>query len=115
MTDNQGREISFGCATYDLNNIEDWYDKRICSVIRGQNGFAAVHYTICKDAVLAKLSFEVIPLSKSVIAVPVYNSVVVEAIIYAQNGKRLKKLKCKRTFSPAAEDQHEIARSTDAR
>ncbi|KAK1391239.1 hypothetical protein POM88_010295 [Heracleum sosnowskyi] len=156
LKDNQGREISFGSATYCLHNIEGWRDKRICSVIRGQNGFAAVHYTIFSDAVLAKLSFEVgydfesgdstscnvhgsintwysnfnysthyskkfyrstlfekqecdavelaagekIPLSKSVVAVPVYGLLVVEAIVYAQNGNHREELKFKETFSP---------------
>lgn len=30
LTDNQGREISFGSATYDFHTIESWRDKRIC-------------------------------------------------------------------------------------
>ena len=60
LTDNQGREISFGSATYDFHTIGTWRDKQICSVIRGQNGFAAVHYTIFTDAVLAKLSFKIV-------------------------------------------------------
>ncbi|WOH10787.1 hypothetical protein DCAR_0730259 [Daucus carota subsp. sativus] len=166
LMDNQGREISFGSAKYDFHTIEVWRDKRICSVIRGQNGFAAVHYTIFSDAVLVKLSFEAmynfksggasgckvhgsintwysnfnyythyakkyyrctlfekqecdalnladgekIPLSKSVIAVPVYGLLVVEAIVYAQNGKHSEKLKFKKTFSPA-ENQRVIAES----
>ncbi|WOH10785.1 hypothetical protein DCAR_0730257 [Daucus carota subsp. sativus] len=166
LMDNQGREISFGSATYDFDTIKVWRDKRICSVIRGQNGFAAVHYTIFSDAVLVKLSFEAmynfqssvaigckvhgsintwyinfnysthyakkyyrstlfekeecdavnlaggekIPLSKSVVAVPVYGLLVVEAIVYAQNGKHREELKFKKTFSPA-EDQRVIAES----
>lgn len=156
LTDNQGREISFGSATYGFNTLRAWRDKRICSVIRGQNGFAAVHYTIFTNAVLAKLSFEVvydfesggatgkvhgsintsysnfnysthyakkyyrstlfekqecdavklaggekIPFSKSLVAVPVHGLLVVEAIVYAENGMHREKLKFKETFSPA--------------
>ncbi|KAK1391287.1 hypothetical protein POM88_010343 [Heracleum sosnowskyi] len=157
LKDNQGREISFGSARYGLHTIEGWRDKRICSVIRGQNGFAAVHYTMFTDAILAKLSLKVVynfesagatgckvygsvntsysnfnysthyakkyyrstlfekkesdavelaggekvPLSKSVVAVPVYGLLVVEAIVYAQNDKHSEKLKFKDTFSPA--------------
>ncbi|KAK1391285.1 hypothetical protein POM88_010341 [Heracleum sosnowskyi] len=143
LKDNQGREISFGSAIYGPLTIEGNRDKRICSVIRGQNGFAAVHYTIFTDTILAKLSLEVVynfesggstgckvygsvntsysnfnysthyakkyyrstlfkkkesdalklaggekvPLSKSVVAVPVYGLLIVEAIVYAQNDK----------------------------
>lgn len=60
LMDNQGREISFGRLTYNYRTIEDWCDMRICSVIRGECGFAAVHYSIFSHAVLAKLSFEVV-------------------------------------------------------
>ncbi|KAK1391278.1 hypothetical protein POM88_010334 [Heracleum sosnowskyi] len=157
LNDNQGREISFGSARYGFHTIGGWRDKRICSVIRGQNGFAAVHYTIFRDAILAKLSLKVVfnfesggatrckvygsvntsysnfnysthyakkyyrstlfekkesdavelaggekvPLSKSVVVVPVYGLLVVEAIVYAQNDKHSEKLKFKDTFSPA--------------
>ncbi|KAK1391252.1 hypothetical protein POM88_010308 [Heracleum sosnowskyi] len=157
LKDNQGREVSFGSAIYNLLNIGGWRDKWICSVIRGQNGFAAVHYSIFTDAILAKLSLKVVynfesggatgckvygsvdtsysnfnysthyakkyyrstlfekkesdalelaggekvPLSKSVVAVPVYGLLVVEAIVYAQNDKHSEKLEFKETFSPA--------------
>ncbi|KAK1391247.1 hypothetical protein POM88_010303 [Heracleum sosnowskyi] len=157
LKDNQGREVSFGSAIYNFHNIELWRDKLICSVIRGQNGFAAVHYSIFTDAILAKLSLKVVynfesggatgckvygsvdtsysnfnysthyakkyyrstlfekkesdalelaggekvPLSKSVVAVPVYGLLVVEAIVYAKNDKHSEKLEFKETFSPA--------------
>ncbi|KAK1391249.1 hypothetical protein POM88_010305 [Heracleum sosnowskyi] len=157
LKDNQGREVSFGSAIYNFHNIELWRDKLICSVIRGQNGFASVHYSIFTDAILAKLSLKVVynfesggatdckvygsvdtsysnfnysthyakkyyrstlfekkefdalelaggekvPLSKSVVAVPVYGLLVVEAIVYAQNDKHSEKLEFKETFSPA--------------
>lgn len=156
LKDNKGREVSFGSAKYNLHNIELWRDKLICSVIRGQNGFAAVHYSIFTGAILAKLSLKIVsnfesggatgckvygsvdtsysnfnysthyakkyyrstlfekkesdalelaggekvPLSKSVVAVPVYGLLVVEGIVYAQNDKHSENLEFKETFSP---------------
>lgn len=166
LMDNQGREISFGRLTYNYRTIEDWCDMRICSVIRGECGFAAVHYSIFSHAVLAKLSFEVvsnfesggatgcevhgsintsynnfnysthyakkyyqstlfekqmsdavmlaggekIPLSKSIVAVPVYGLLIVEAIVYTENGKHREEFKFKETFSPA-KDHDKIEKS----
>ena len=53
-----------------------------------------------------------IPLSKSVVAVPVpvYSLLIVEAIVYAQNENHHEELKFKETFSPA-EDRRAIAKS----
>ncbi|XP_021738723.1 uncharacterized protein LOC110705179 [Chenopodium quinoa] len=35
LKDDEGREISSGYATYDLSTISSWYNRRICSVVKG--------------------------------------------------------------------------------
>ena len=48
-------EFSWCAFRLRVAHSMSWYDKRICSVIRGKHGYAAVHYTIFKSAVKATL------------------------------------------------------------
>ena len=48
-------EFSWCAFRLDVGHSISWYDKRICSVIGGKHGFAAVHHTIFKSAVKATL------------------------------------------------------------
>ncbi|KAL6575308.1 hypothetical protein OROMI_012593 [Orobanche minor] len=57
----QGLEISNGYASYDFSTVTGWHNRRICSIIRGKHGYAALHYTIFSDAVQAKLKFTLEP------------------------------------------------------
>ncbi|KAK9751110.1 hypothetical protein RND81_02G242900 [Saponaria officinalis] len=46
-----GAQISNGYASWDDRIIGRWFDRRICSIIRGERGFAAVYYTAFFDGV----------------------------------------------------------------
>ncbi|KAK9734573.1 hypothetical protein RND81_04G149200 [Saponaria officinalis] len=47
-------EVSRGYLAWDVGRTEGnnmvWYEKRVCTVVRGKDGFAAVHYTIFDNA-----------------------------------------------------------------
>ncbi|XP_074309969.1 uncharacterized protein LOC141644363 [Silene latifolia] len=45
-----GGEISDGQAAWDAHLISSWNNRRLCSVIRGDVGFAAVHYSAFSHA-----------------------------------------------------------------
>lgn len=60
LEDDDGRQISKGYAEYDEGNAHRWFNRRICSIIRGKCGYAAVHYSIFQDAVVAYLKFKVV-------------------------------------------------------
>uniref|UniRef100_A0A803KRM4 DUF6598 domain-containing protein n=1 Tax=Chenopodium quinoa TaxID=63459 RepID=A0A803KRM4_CHEQI len=155
LKDGEGREISRGCVGYDFSNAQIFYNMRMCSIIRGKHGFAALQYTIFADAIQTKLKFTLepimlcdnvnygvygrintsyssykysthyqkkyyqsslfrkdveeavnlgkIPLSKSVVAVPLNGntSLVVSAKLHVLvDGKRIETLQYKQAFNP---------------
>ncbi|XP_021716033.1 uncharacterized protein LOC110683946 [Chenopodium quinoa] len=63
LEDGEGREISCGCVGYDFSNAHIVYNMRMCSIIRGKHGFAALHYTIFSDAIQSKLKFTLSPVT----------------------------------------------------
>ncbi|KAH9621035.1 hypothetical protein KSS87_000275 [Heliosperma pusillum] len=57
LKDHQGYEICNGYVAYNLHRVSNWLNKRLCSTVKGEHGFATVHHTIFADAVQAKLKF----------------------------------------------------------
>ncbi|KNA22728.1 hypothetical protein SOVF_031910 [Spinacia oleracea] len=55
IKDDQDREICVGYVSHDSAPADSWLNRRLCSVVRGQYGYAAVYYTIFSDALEAKL------------------------------------------------------------
>lgn len=55
LEDSKGQEISRGFLEYDELRADGWYDRRMCSVVPGKQGYAAAYYTIFQDAVKARL------------------------------------------------------------
>ncbi|KNA22835.1 hypothetical protein SOVF_030430 [Spinacia oleracea] len=55
LKDLSGLEISCGYLSYCYYTATSWQDKRICSVVRGEYGFAVVHYAMFSDALQAKV------------------------------------------------------------
>ncbi|KNA12893.1 hypothetical protein SOVF_121300 isoform B [Spinacia oleracea] len=53
LKNDQGSEISKGWIDWNDYQASIWYNRRVCSIIPGKIGFAAVHYTIFSDAVQA--------------------------------------------------------------
>ncbi|KAH9612257.1 hypothetical protein KSS87_018772, partial [Heliosperma pusillum] len=54
LKDNEGKVLVEGGISWTDSLVEQpmsWYDKRICSVIRGVHGYAAVFYTIFSKAI----------------------------------------------------------------
>ncbi|CAO2842732.1 unnamed protein product [Amaranthus hypochondriacus] len=56
LNDKEGRQLSLGCFSWDFVTITQWYNRRMCSIVRGKDGFAAVHYTAFSDATQAVVS-----------------------------------------------------------
>ncbi|XP_074290118.1 uncharacterized protein LOC141616858 [Silene latifolia] len=52
-------QVSRGDLGYNVGNVRLWYNKRLCSVVRGKDGFAAVHYAIFHDAIQAFVEIKV--------------------------------------------------------
>ncbi|XP_021736883.1 uncharacterized protein LOC110703389 [Chenopodium quinoa] len=154
LEDGKGRNICSGSAWYNFTNVGLFLNTRICSIVCGIHGFAALHYTIFSDAIQAKLRFTLmasgsscgnykvygrintrysnfrylthyekkyyesslfekgeseveevtlgeIPLSKSVVAVPLNASLIVLAnLCVLCDGGRLETLEYKQTFEP---------------
>ncbi|XP_074273969.1 uncharacterized protein LOC141597410 [Silene latifolia] len=50
-----GDTISFGTVQWDEMVIEPWLDKRLCSIVRGEQGFAALHCNAFYDGICAFL------------------------------------------------------------
>lgn len=57
LEDGKGRDISIGSVSFYFSYVHCFFNRRICSIIRGRHGFVALHYTIFSDALLAKLRF----------------------------------------------------------
>jgi hypothetical protein len=55
LKDAEAREISKGLINWHTMTVLRWYNKRICSFVPGEHGFACVHYAIFDDAVSAKV------------------------------------------------------------
>ncbi|XP_074307569.1 uncharacterized protein LOC141642623 [Silene latifolia] len=58
LKDVKGEVLIEGEISWSSDNVKkpmSWYDERICSVIRGVNGYAEVFYIIFSEAVQAKL------------------------------------------------------------
>ncbi|XP_021715544.1 uncharacterized protein LOC110683475 [Chenopodium quinoa] len=55
LKDVEGHEISRGYLEWNYHSIYGMKDRRICSIVRGRHGFAAVHYTIFEHGVSANL------------------------------------------------------------
>ncbi|KNA19509.1 hypothetical protein SOVF_061020 [Spinacia oleracea] len=55
LKDNIGREISRGSLSWSTSSAYGWHDRRICSLIGGTDGYAAVHYSMFYKAIQAKL------------------------------------------------------------
>ncbi|XP_021720742.1 uncharacterized protein LOC110688312 [Chenopodium quinoa] len=63
LKDVGGREISNGCMKWHIHKTHRWYDKRICSVVTGEHGFACVHYVIFHEAVSARVRVRLLSLN----------------------------------------------------
>ncbi|CAO2836194.1 unnamed protein product [Amaranthus hypochondriacus] len=59
LNDEQGRQLSHGFFSWNFHGLRMWYDRRMCSIVHGKDGFAAVHYTVFSDAAQAvvRISF----------------------------------------------------------
>jgi len=55
LKDVKGCVISKGWMAYQFYESKYWCNWPLCSVIRGEGGYAAVHYTIFDDTVVAKV------------------------------------------------------------
>lgn len=56
LKDNKGNELCKGYLNWNNGNLTDlWYERRICSVIPGKGGYAALHYTIFNNDVQARV------------------------------------------------------------
>ncbi|XP_074310428.1 uncharacterized protein LOC141646440 [Silene latifolia] len=55
-----GKVISHGYVSTGPLNIDSVAKRRVCSVVRGQQGFAAVHYSIFPTAVCAQVNIKLI-------------------------------------------------------
>ncbi|XP_074273971.1 uncharacterized protein LOC141597411 [Silene latifolia] len=53
-----GDTISMGTVQWDDIVIQRWLDQRLCSIVRGEKGFAAVHYTTFYDGIIANLDMK---------------------------------------------------------
>ncbi|XP_021836885.2 uncharacterized protein [Spinacia oleracea] len=55
LKDVEGNLSIEGQFSWVTRLLDSWYDKRICSVVRGDHGYVAVHYTIIYDGIQAKV------------------------------------------------------------
>ena len=63
---------------YDFSNAHIVYNMRMCSIIHGKHGFAALHYTIFGDAIqsILKFTLEPVTLCDNAVNYQVYSKIV---------------------------------------
>ncbi|VFQ91834.1 unnamed protein product [Cuscuta campestris] len=62
LKDGDGRAISYGEVCWDERSVDSpivWYGKPLCSVIRGDIGYAALHYMLIPDGVYATVTVSI--------------------------------------------------------
>ncbi|XP_021754788.1 uncharacterized protein LOC110720096 [Chenopodium quinoa] len=56
LKDAKGNVFVEGFVSWTFRFFDKWYNKRICSVIRGDHGYVALHYIIIEDGAHAKVN-----------------------------------------------------------
>ncbi|XP_074274481.1 uncharacterized protein LOC141598667 [Silene latifolia] len=72
-------QVSCGDLGWNAGTVESgmmWYNKRLCSVVRGKEGYAAVHYTIFDNAFEAFVEVKLFNNGQSDIPISLYGTLI---------------------------------------